>query len=296
MNLQHLRYFITLADLEHYTKASEQLHITQPTLSHAITLLENELGVRLFSKSGRNVELSKAGKIFSQRIKIALRMIDDSVLELQAYSQESAVINIALLRVLSHHIVPNLIREFIDHHPNQTANFVFHNDSGMSCDMLDGLVTKKYDLTFCSMCDDYPQVSFLPIVQEDLVLITPLHHELTQKPIVTLADTLAYPQIWFSHRSGMRPILDRLFKDYHYQVNIAFEVEEDETIAGLVAENFGIAIVPKLDILKTMAVDIIELEELKNQRFYYMAYLTNGFHHPTLQSFIDDVSQTTPKV
>ncbi|MCK1195578.1 LysR family transcriptional regulator [Streptococcus uberis] len=50
MNLQHLRYFITLANLEHYTKAAEQLHITQPTLSHAISMIEAELGMPLFEK------------------------------------------------------------------------------------------------------------------------------------------------------------------------------------------------------------------------------------------------------
>ncbi len=64
MNLYHLRYFVTLAHLEHYTKAAENLSITQPSLSHAISLLENELGVALFEKEGRNIVLTKYGKIF----------------------------------------------------------------------------------------------------------------------------------------------------------------------------------------------------------------------------------------
>uniref|UniRef100_UPI001034520E LysR family transcriptional regulator n=1 Tax=Clostridioides difficile TaxID=1496 RepID=UPI001034520E len=50
MNLYHLRYFVTLAHLEHYTKAAENLSITQPSLSHAISLLEHELGVALFEQ------------------------------------------------------------------------------------------------------------------------------------------------------------------------------------------------------------------------------------------------------
>ena len=53
MNLYHLRYFATLAHLEHYTKAAEILSITQPSLSHAIASLEKELGVKLFEKEGR---------------------------------------------------------------------------------------------------------------------------------------------------------------------------------------------------------------------------------------------------
>ena len=64
MNLYQLRYFVTLAKFQHYMKASEQLCITQPSLSHAISALENERGVKLFEKDGRNVILTKCGKNF----------------------------------------------------------------------------------------------------------------------------------------------------------------------------------------------------------------------------------------
>ena len=64
MNLYQLRYFTTLAQEEHYTKAALKLHITQPSLTHAIHLLEDELDVALFEKKGRNVVLTKYGKLF----------------------------------------------------------------------------------------------------------------------------------------------------------------------------------------------------------------------------------------
>ena len=62
MNLFYLRYFVTLAHVQHYTKAAEQLCITQPSLSHAITQMEKELGLPLFEKNGRNITLTKYGK------------------------------------------------------------------------------------------------------------------------------------------------------------------------------------------------------------------------------------------
>ena len=69
MNLYHLRYFVTLAHLEHYTKAADVLAITQPSLSHAISSLEEELGVKLFEKNGRNVSLTKYGKSFLEDLR-----------------------------------------------------------------------------------------------------------------------------------------------------------------------------------------------------------------------------------
>ena len=64
MNLNHLYYFATLAKEEHYTKAAQKLSITQPSLSNAISLIEKELGTYLFEKKGRNVVLTKYGKVF----------------------------------------------------------------------------------------------------------------------------------------------------------------------------------------------------------------------------------------
>ena len=64
MNLNQLHYFVTLAHIEHYTRAAEMLSITQPSLSHAISMLEQELETNLFEKRGRNVVLTKYGKVF----------------------------------------------------------------------------------------------------------------------------------------------------------------------------------------------------------------------------------------
>lgn len=77
MNLYQLYYFRTLAKLEHYTKAAEELSMTQPSLSNAISTLETELEVPLFEKHGRNIKLSKYGKMF-------LPYVENSLKELEA--------------------------------------------------------------------------------------------------------------------------------------------------------------------------------------------------------------------
>lgn len=73
MNLYHLRYFVTLAHMEHYTRAADLLAITQPSLSHAISSLESELGVKLFKKNGRNVTLPNMENPFLRMLRIFCR-------------------------------------------------------------------------------------------------------------------------------------------------------------------------------------------------------------------------------
>lgn len=77
MNISQLQYFCKLAELQHYTKAAEQLYITQPTLSNSIARLEEELGVPLFEKSGRNVRLTKYGKEFNKYATKALNALHE---------------------------------------------------------------------------------------------------------------------------------------------------------------------------------------------------------------------------
>ena len=100
MNLYHLRYFVTLAEIEHYTKAAEILSITQPSLSHAITNLEEELGIKLFEKEGRNVVLTKDGKDFLYDVKNSLDILDRSVKKMEMLSKGNGVVNIAFLRIM----------------------------------------------------------------------------------------------------------------------------------------------------------------------------------------------------
>ena len=79
MNLSHLYYFRTLAEVQHYTRAAEKLFITQPTLSNAVSQLEKELGIPLFEKDGRNVKLTKQGREFNTYVSQALDLIDKAV-------------------------------------------------------------------------------------------------------------------------------------------------------------------------------------------------------------------------
>ena len=120
MNLYHLRYFVTLAHLEHYTKAAEILAITQPSLSHAISSLEKELGVKLFEKDGRNVVLTKCGQAFLTDVEQSLEMLDSSVNRLQMTGLGEGRVDIGMLRTLSS-TVPKFVKDFLDSKPNKNS-------------------------------------------------------------------------------------------------------------------------------------------------------------------------------
>lgn len=287
MNLYQLRYFVTLAKFQHYMKASEQLCITQPSLSHAISTLEKELGVKLFEKDGRNVILTKCGKNFLKDAEHTLQLLDSSVERLKSSAQGNGRLDIGLLPTLGTDFVPRLIRGFLSACPDKTIDFHFYN--GLTADFLEDLKNQKYDFTFCSRMDQEPLIDFIPVARQELVVIVPPDHPLSDRTEILLPETLDYPQILFSRRSGLRPMIDKLFLACGKQPDCIFEIDEDQTIAGFVANGFGIAVVPNMPILASMHLKVIHITEANWERRFYIAYLKNRYRTPLAEQFLSYV-------
>ena len=86
--------------------------------------------------------------------------------------------------------------------------------------------------------------------------VVPKGHPLSYERAVDLEQAAAYPQIFYTPNSGLRPVVDRMFEQAKLNPKIAYEIEEDGSMAGLVAENFGIAIMPEIPILSQLDVDV----------------------------------------
>jgi len=290
LNLYHLRYFVTLAKLEHYTKAAEELCITQPSLSHAISLLEKELGVTLFQKEGRNIVLTKCGKIFLENVKESLKILDDSVLELKSISNGEGYIDLGFLRTLGTNFVPRLSKSYIENNLDKKINFNFHTET-TTADLIKSLKEQKYDMIFCSKSEKEKNIEFIPVSAQKLVLIVPSNHELAKYDSITLEQTVEYPQIVFSSKSGLRQIIDNLFDSIGKKPQITYEIEEDQVIAGLVSNNFGIAIVPYMPILKFMDVKTIEIVSPTWERNFYLGILKDKALTPIAENFKSFVTE-----
>jgi len=285
MNLYHLRYFVTLARLEHYTKAAEELMITQPSLSHAISSVEEELGVKLFEKTGRNVTLTKCGRSFLKDVESSLRILDSGINNLKMVGKGEGVITIGFLRTLGSSVVPQLIRGFMEDKPDSNISFHIFGDNKLSIDLVKGLKEKIYDLVLCSKLENEPLVEFVPFTKQDLVLIVPEGHPLAERESIDLYETLEYPQIIFQKRSGLRAIIDRMFALIDGYPEVVYELEEDQVVAGFVANGFGIAVVPNMPILEYLNVKTIPIHSPDWERRFYIATLKDTYLAPVVRTF-----------
>ena len=283
MNLLHLRYFAELAQTQHYTRAAEKLCITQPSLSHAIAQLEAELGVPLFEKAGRGVVLTPYGKQFLSCAQQTLSTLDGGVEELRRVGRGEGLIRLGLLRTLGVEFVPKLAERFLQAHPDKNIRFSF--STGVTGELLEGLRARQYDMVFASRPPVELNLTSVAVSRQDIVLIVPKKHPLAKQHVIDLADTLPYPQVCFSKGSGMRDVVDGLFEKIGASPEIAIETQEDQVVAGLVAHGFGIAVVPYMDLLLRLDVQILQIARPSWEREFYLVHDSRAYQSPAARSF-----------
>lgn len=244
MELNQLEYFLTVAKLQHVTRAAEALSITQPALSHSIARLEEELGVPLFERSGRNVRLNRYGRLFARRVESILQEIRRGKQELaELIHPETGLVSIAYLNILGVRMIPHLIRQFNQRYPNVRFELQAGTHSFILQQLEEGL---------CDFCIASPQkmrkegTVWQPLTSHELYAVVPHHHRLAAKGEIDLQDLADDSFIGLSESCGLRMTIDDIFLDAGFQPRVSYEVEDLHTVAGFVSAGLGVALLPKV--------------------------------------------------
>ncbi len=270
MNLDHLRYFETVAALEHYGRAAEALHISQPALSYAIDHLEAELGVPLFTRNGRNVQLTRYGQYFLRAITDSLQQLDSGIRAMQEFGQGGGIVLVGGTRKLASRRIPQLMQQFLQEDNAGTVRFELHTESSFSDELLQDVENGSIDMAFVSHAADPLRFECISFPSVPFVLVTPMGHPLSEKKTVPLQDCLSEPFVFFSARSGLRASVDGLFAQINAVPRIAYETEEDDVIAGMVESGFGLAILPNCPSLRSYRLSVLSLSDVDCSRTAYL--------------------------
>lgn len=242
MNLQQLYYFKAIAELEHYTRASEQLSVSQSSLSHAIAGLEDELNVKLFTRKGRNVVLTKYGRLLLPYITKSIESLETGISKLNDFiSPDTGMVSIACFPSLTQ-FVPEIIVRYISE-TNRVNVRLQTNQEATYGALREQLLGGKVDMVFATAIDD-PRIGSTLIGEHELVLLVPPTHRLAQRESVDLRELDGEDFIAFDHSSQIRGQLDNIFDCLQIHPNVRMESGQDVIIYGLVAANHGVAIVP----------------------------------------------------
>ena len=242
MNLQQLKYFKTIAEYEHYTKASEVLSAHQSSLSHAVQSLERELGVELFVRTGRNVALSQYGKLFLPHVIRVLDELEEGVAELRrAIDPDTGIVTIACFPSLAE-FVPDIIVRYVSEtnrmnlrpHTSQEATYYTLREQLLKGDV---------DLLFATDIDD-ARIGKTLVGEQSYALLVPQGHRFAERTSIDLHELDGEDFIAYSKDSQIRHLSDAYFKRESIRPRIKAETAQDVMIYGLVAAGHGVAVTP----------------------------------------------------
>ncbi|MEO3944030.1 LysR family transcriptional regulator [Gorillibacterium sp. CAU 1737] len=283
MEWQQLEYFETVARLQHMTMAAEALSISQPALSRSIARLEHELGVPLFERSGRSIQLNRYGKLFLDRVHRIMREYQEGVKELEGLVHpDHGEVSLGFLHTLGYEHIPWLIAEFQRENPYIQFQLHEHSTPRLLQQLEDGII----DLCMASPRDNAAHVRWEELWQDELCVIVPKGHPLARKENILLSDIKNEPFIPFKKGFGMRHITDELCRQAGFEPTIAFQGDEVTTIEGFVAAGLGVAIVPNQKSLNREAVAVLPVKHPVCRRRIGIAWVEGRYLPPAAEKFL----------
>lgn len=294
MNLSQLYYFRKLAELQHYTKSAKELFITQPTLSGSISSLEQELGVSLFQKAGRNVELTKYGAEFLTYVNSALEQLDKGVAIMKGYAGESdgGTIDMGAIITIQTDFLPRMLMKYqgsVEHEHD------FNISQAPTEVLLEGLVKGTHDVVFAACDPEMPQIEYIPLLEQQLVIAMQADNPLAQKEYLTAADLEDVTLLSYRDQVPIgRAIKEMASKLGINHIKHAFE--DESILAGFVASANEVALLLDTFFLRNIEGIVIKPflsdEETKRKFVHtiYMAYSNKNYHPYCVDTFIEFIA------
>ena len=248
MELRHLRYFVAVAEEEHITRAAARLSMQQPPLSQQIKALEQELGVSLFNRVGKRIQLNAAGKLFLSDAREILTQAENAVKRVQRFDLgEEGRMRVGYTSSASlHELTPGIIRAFRAAHPLIALEI----DEGAAHDLLCAVEEERLDAAFVrSPVTQYATLECISLNQENMVVALPMQHRLASSAgigvdLAELKDELfiLYRQV---NGSGIKEGFINICREAGFEPHAVQEVHRMMAAIQLVAAGMGISVVPQ---------------------------------------------------
>ncbi|MFP7492879.1 LysR family transcriptional regulator [Terribacillus saccharophilus] len=281
MELLQLHYFRKVAELEHMTHAAEALNIAQPSLSKAISRLEEDLGVKLFERYNRQIKLNDNGRIFLKRVDAVLHELQEARRELGEYNQHTD--HTIRLSVTIPRVLPDLISEFLSNEPQ--VHFKQYVQSVPI--MTEKLRSGELDFCISSVPIKGDDIKWQPLMTEEILLIAPPGHWLESKSHVSLYELKDESFVSMNEGYGIRNLTDNYCQLAGFQPHIAFEGDEPGVIGELVNKGLGIAFIPSVSLIgnKTPHLPVVRLQDPICERTIGLAWSTRRYISPIAEKF-----------
>jgi LysR family transcriptional regulator, cyn operon transcriptional activator len=284
MELRHLRYFLAVADCNHFRRAAESLHVSQPTLSQQIQQLEKELGTTLFDRGGKQVRLTAAGETFRYHAKRVLHELDEAqVALLELDGLKRGKLSVGAIQTLNTYLIPPIIARFAALHPGVFLNVEELAAGQIEEELLQGRL--NLGISFVSPSTD--EISSEPLFDEELVLIVSSHHRLAGRKVLKVRELDGESLILLPAAFTPRQLFDEKAGEVGVRPRVAIEMNSIEGILAAVRSSHGATVLPGLALAKkATGLRAIPLTEPTPRRTVGLLWRRDGYRCQATNAFM----------
>ncbi len=261
MDIQQLKVFRSAARLGGFTRASEQLGLSQSTVSQHIKQLEDELGCSLFLRSGKKIYISEAGKlllIYANRIFTEFKNAEMAVRELSAMKRGTIRLGVGATTLT--YQLPKALGEYKRRYPDIELIVI----TGTTESLLHEVSSQIVDLAIVMQVPDTPSnLMITPLQSEELVTILSAEHPLARKNCLDPGDLITLPFILYERHSVMQRVIESFFTKMNISPRISMELENIEAIKSLVSAGLGASIVPICSVSQSPPTSMLRVMRVK---------------------------------
>ena len=241
MDIQHLKYFVEVAKQKNFTKASQILLVSQPSISKMIKSLEDELKVTLLDRSERQIKLTDAGVIvYEQALKI-LQSVEDVYASVNELVQvKKGTIKLGLMPTTGVLLFPNILAGFKKDYPQIDIQMVEYSAKHLNFRVEQGEI--DLGITALPVASDFETI---PLLSEELVVLADSEHWLVERESVRLSDLKDESFILLTEDYALHDVVEQACMQSGFQPTVAYKSSLWDLIGEMVTTKLGISIIPR---------------------------------------------------
>lgn len=242
MTFEQIKSFLAIVKYNHFTLASQELYISQSSISKHIKSLEKELGVELFNRQHRNIRLTDAGEEFYKFAKKTMADYENILYEMKKHTcEESSSISIGVLDTMVEYGIASLIADFQKQYPFIQVDLIERSNHKI----IEYLNNSTINLGFInSNYEHRGNLNLRKLINDDLVLVTSKQHIFSSKSSVDIFDTSKEKYICVNGDYYLHNVFLNTWGNLNYFPNTLYIDSQTKTLLALVSENIGITLLP----------------------------------------------------
>lgn len=292
MNTKALHYFVIIAEMQSFSRAAEVLHIAQSALSVSIKKLELSIGLTLFHRHDKGVQLTDEGDRLYQHAKEILQKLDDAVLEMQELKGlVKGEVKLGVPSMMGSYFFPDILMAFKQQYPDLKMTIIDAGTQSIRQMLLDG----ELDLGVILNENVPDSLEIEPLIEDDMLVVVSPEHEFATKPSISIEEFFSQELIMFKKGYFHREMVDKLCVEHGFEPNISIETNLIPMILKVVHKDFAIGALLKLVTEQESSVVGIPFEQPITLKIG-MAWRKAGYLSVADKAFMEFTKQALPAV